>query len=129
MQFARLVGLFPLAIGLTVLGGLWLAPFGEFHSPPLFFRVFGSIIALAFVTFGAVALSGKALQPTHKVQELIQQTQREQQGSGPAGTATVGNYQCPGCAAPLADEADVSPLGDTKCAHCDRWFNIHGRTT
>lgn len=128
MQTARLVGLFPLAIGLTVLGGLWLAPFGEFGSPPLFFRIFGSIIALAFVTFGGVALSGKGLQPTRHVQDVMQQAQREQQGSDPTGTATAGNYQCPSCAAPLADEADVSPLGDTKCAHCDRWFNIHGRS-
>ena len=76
MPFARLIGLFPLGIGLTVLGGLWLAPFGEFHSPPLFFRIFGSIIALAFVTFGAVALSGKGLQPTRHLQNLVQQAQR-----------------------------------------------------
>ena len=34
-------------IGLTVLGYLWLTPFNQFDSPPLFFRIVGSFIAIA----------------------------------------------------------------------------------
>jgi hypothetical protein len=37
------------------------------------------------------------------------------------------NYACPNCGATLGDRSDVSPHGDAKCGHCNRWFNIHNR--
>jgi DNA-directed RNA polymerase subunit RPC12/RpoP len=45
---------------------------------------------------------------------------------GPPQTGAVG-YQCAHCGATLGEQADVSPHGDVKCAHCGRWFNIHRR--
>jgi DNA-directed RNA polymerase subunit RPC12/RpoP len=122
MWFARLVGIIPLGIGLTVLGFLWLTPFNEFGSPPLFFRIFGSFIALGFVLFGGgmIAVSfrarGVGLPPAG---DAGTQT-------APPQTGAVG-YQCAHCGAALGENSDVSPHGDVKCAHCGRWFNIHRR--
>ncbi len=46
----------PIGIGLSVLGFLW---FGQdrYFGPPLFFKIFGSFIALGFVGFGAIPLA------------------------------------------------------------------------
>src|SRR4051794_39097892 len=63
---ARLIGAvvgFAFAgIGLTVLFFMWAAPSGGFDSPPLFFRIFASFIAIVFVaiggTLGVAALRG-----------------------------------------------------------------------
>lgn len=116
-----------LGIGLTVLGFLWGAPFGEFHSPPLFFRIFGSFIAIAFVAMGGgtayAAITGKA-SPTGRVSNMVK---RNQSSGAVQPPPPAEGYSCDSCGAPLSSEADVSPLGDVKCAHCDRWFNIHGK--
>ena len=40
-------------VGVTVLVSLWAAPFGAFGSPPLFFRIVASFIAVAFVAVGS----------------------------------------------------------------------------
>lgn len=101
-------------IGLTVIGGMWLAPFDSFHSPPLFFRIFASLIAIAFVAMGggiAVAAWSGKLQPRVGTDSL-------------SPTASAG-YTCPQCGASLGQKADVSPMGDVKCSFCQRWFNIH----
>lgn len=130
------MAIIPFGIGMTVLIFLWSAPFGEFHSPPLFFRVFGSFIALAFVMtgIGIFVGAGKIGDPRSMAQRL-QEMQKELQGNHPpADSATalsadapaskVG-YDCPNCGASLGKEADVSPSGDVKCGYCERWFNIH----
>lgn len=56
-------GLVFAGIGLTVIIFLWGAPFGEFGSPPVIFRIFGSFIAIAFVAMGGgaafAAITGK----------------------------------------------------------------------
>lgn len=129
MGFFRGMGIVPLGIGLTVLGFLWLTPFNEFGSPPLFFRIFGSFIALAFVLQGAAMVSGRLpmdAEVLRKVMDLARQ------GRPPAGQGTeVGagegatGYRCPNCGASIAEGGDVSPSGDVKCDHCRRWFNIH----
>ena len=88
----RLMGIVPLGIGLTVLGFLWLTPFNEFGSPPLFFRVFGSFIALAFVLTGVGFIAGPSLvrgQGAHlkgMMQDLAKTAQDIQRG-GPAETS------------------------------------------
>lgn len=114
-------------IGVAVLCFLWGAPFGEFGSPPLFFRVFGSFIALPFIAFGVAALFGK-LMPTNRMRERLKDAQRQAAASAvePAERSERAvNYQCPNCAAAIGKGADVSPLGDCKCPHCGKWFNIH----
>lgn len=103
-------------IGLTVIGGLWTD--SAFGGPPLFFKMFGSFIALAFVAFGWTfffsALGGNvkggALHGT----------------KGSAAASGEGGYKCPACGAGLGAGADVSPKGDVKCGYCKQWFNIHG---
>ena len=34
-------------------------------------------------------------------------------------------YQCTTCGARIQDASEVSPKGDTRCAYCNVWFNIH----
>ncbi len=109
-------------IGLTVLGFLWLTPFDRFDSPPIFFRIAGSFIAICFVGFGGTmawsAISGKLTPAMPDVVALSNQSK----GSAP------GSYICPHCGAPLQTRADVSPSGDVKCTFCNAWFNVHQRT-
>ena len=34
-------------------------------------------------------------------------------------------YQCTACGARIQDASEVSTKGDTRCAYCNVWFNIH----
>lgn len=101
-------------IGLTLLGFLWSQPFGGFHSPPLFFRIFGSLIAIpfafigGFTAFKAITVSAERHLPSKRSEMRPSQS-----------------YACPHCNAPIGDESDVSPSGDVKCTYCKSWFNIH----
>ncbi|HET6423700.1 MAG TPA: hypothetical protein VFG20_08465 [Planctomycetaceae bacterium] len=102
------------AIGVTVIGAMWLAPFNDFHSPPLFFRIVASLIAVVFVVMGGgIAVAAW----TGKMQPRVSARSNPPPGS-------IG-YTCPQCGATLAKDADVSPMGDVKCTFCQRWFNIH----
>ena len=126
MHFARMMGIVPLGIGLTVLGFMWLQPFDRFGAPPLFFRVFASFIALGFVMMGGMLVSGRLNDPkrmANMLHELQSQLPKQPEGADPGGVG----YQCSNCGAPLGDAADVSPHGDVRCEHCHKWFNIHGR--
>jgi hypothetical protein len=110
-------------IGLTTIGFLWLAPFGQFDSPPLVFRVFGSFIAIVFVAVGGTAfvsaIRGRLMGfPASALRQAAA-------NSGPAACPLPAGYLCPHCGAPLAEKAEVSPLGDVKCPFCHTWFNIH----
>ncbi len=133
----RLMGIVPLGIGLSVLGFLWLTPFNQFGAPPLFFRVFGSFIALAFVMVGVGFMAGPNLVRGHGDQlkgmmQDLAKTAQEAHGvrsdnesqSSPGPAPSVG-YDCPNCRASLGEDCDVSPSGDAKCGFCKRWFNIH----
>ncbi|SFI30070.1 hypothetical protein [Planctomicrobium piriforme] len=126
MQFFRLMGIVPLGIGITVLGFLWLTPFNEFHSPPLFFRIFASFIALGFILQGGAMVSGKLLDPK-QWQSVASQLKQFDSNSEQQTTPAQKGYVCQHCGAPLAANADVSPHGDVKCGHCGKWFNIHAR--
>ena len=102
------------AVGVAVIGFLWTA--SGFGEPPLFFRVFGSLIALGFVAMGGMlvftAIKGRSLPP------------RSSAGQPSAASPGTG-YLCPACGARLGEDADVSPKGDVKCGYCRKWFNIH----
>ena len=99
-------------IGVAVLFFLWFGGDG-FGSPPLFFRVFGSFIALGFMAMGFGVPFG-----------AIKKAKSLAHGEGTDGSAEGGGYQCPNCGANLKD-AEVSPSGDVKCSYCDGWWNIH----
>ena len=116
-------------IGITLLGYLWLTPFNQFGSPPLFFRIFGSFIALCFVamggtTFVAAILGNQLRRPVAGFDEN-NETGTEETPDAPAVRSSPLNYCCSNCGAKLTNESDVSPLGDVKCAFCHQWFNIH----
>ncbi len=103
-------------IGVSVLGFLWSQPFGGFGSPPLFFRIFGSFIAIPFVAIGGfIAYSSITGIGMRKWKSNSSSSVNEKQGV----------YSCPNCNAPLSGSLDVSPHGDVKCGHCHGWFNIH----
>ena len=113
-------------IGLTVLGFLWLTPFDQFGSPPLFFRIFGSFISIAFVAMGgALAWSAFVGKPLSISPTNLPAGARPHLSIAPSQDS----YVCPRCAAPLQSDADVSPLGDVKCPFCHSWFNIHKPTS
>ena len=104
-------------IGLTVLIALWSAK--GFGAPPLFFKIFGSFIAIAFVTVGtttaiAVLKGGSLAKHLHNL---------PQQKGMPSHSGQ--NFNCPSCGAALPSNADISPSGDVKCTYCNSWFNTH----
>ncbi|WP_437229348.1 hypothetical protein SH661x_001394 [Planctomicrobium sp. SH661] len=125
--FAILFSLIPLGIGVTVLGFLWLTPFDQFGSPPLFFRVFASFIAFGFILFGAAAMTNAFYGPDFMAQmrEQMHRADLSKRFQEPRSTASPQGYICSQCGAPLGKNPDVSPLGDVKCTHCGKWFNIH----
>lgn len=134
--FPRLMAIVPFGIGMTVLFFLWSAPFGQFGSPPLFFRVFGSFIALAFVMTGiGIFMGAGKLGNPHSMVQSLQEITKDLAANQPVATSAPGNatdeskpkvsYDCPNCGAALGKQADVSPSGDAKCGYCERWFNIH----
>ena len=127
MLIQRLIGIVPLGIGLTVIGFLWGAPWDDFHSPPLFFRIVGSFIAMMFVLIGGGLVFGKMLSPADRLKAL----QEEMRDAGltsttpPGGEPPMpGKLKCPNCGS-SPGTAEVSPHGDVKCDHCSRWYNVH----
>lgn len=136
--FAFLFSLVPLGVGLSVLGLVWSEPFVGFGSIPIFIRLFASCVAAPFVLiglagiYGAFTGSGPFEQAAGKFRTLEQRLR--EQGQNVPGVASAAplatskaNYTCPNCSATLGDRSDVSPHGDAKCTHCNRWFNIHSR--
>jgi hypothetical protein len=136
---ARVIGIVPLGIGLTVLTFAWSQSFdGGFGNIPIFFRLFVSFIALFFILIGGgivfagskggqSALINQALDLQQQLQEGLKargMTLPGEQTQGPPMTSE--GYVCPSCNAPIGNNADVSPHGDVKCGHCGRWFNVHG---
>ncbi len=131
MPFERLIGIVPLGVGLSVIAFAWSSPLGGFGAMPVFFRLFITFIALGFVLTGAALLSGQMTDPRRlrarleQLRSALPPEMTQPNASGrPAGESSVG-YSCPSCGAPLDDTADVSPHGDVRCTHCNRWFNVH----
>ncbi len=100
-------------IGIAVLIFLWVGDDG-FGEPPLFFKVFGSLIAMGFVLMGfGVPLS-----------QMRKRKGSDEMLEGMIGKPPPARLACPSCGANLGD-AEVSPSGDVKCSYCNGWFNIH----
>jgi hypothetical protein len=126
---ATVFGLAFLGIGLSVIGFLWFGNDG-FHEPPLFFKLFGSLIASVFVAIGGAAAYSAIFGGGLLAQRTDHTTPKQSDGSPATETlpqTSIGAYTCPSCGAGLARDADVSPMGDVKCPFCGRWFNVHGK--
>lgn len=125
-------GLIFAGIGVVVIGSLWFADDG-FGSPPLIVKMIGSFIALGFVVMGGTMAVSSFV--AGSVLEKVQHTMREANqhiGTRPASDGSAApprGYTCPHCGGGIGEKADVSPMGDTKCGFCGRWFNVHGRQT
>lgn len=104
-------------IGLTVLVFLWSQSYGGFHSPPLFFRLFGSMIAIPFVLIGGFT-AFRSLTATSGGSTKLKSSRK-------AAVKGGGTYTCPHCNAPIGDDSEISPHGDVKCSYCKNWFNVH----
>jgi hypothetical protein len=116
-------------IGLSVMGFMWGQEPG-FGDPPVFFKVFATLIAIPFVAFGAMALygafTGKGMNPGSQLEALQKRFGKDREiGSDPPDASP--QYTCPNCSAPLSGRDEVSPHGDVKCSHCNAWFNVHGK--
>ena len=99
----RLIGVAPFGVGLTLFGFLWLSPFNEFGSPPLFFRVFGSFVAFFFVLVGSMILFGPSLaQRQQGILRSLSQMSETMQRHKPQATPdrARSGYECPQCGAP-----------------------------
>jgi DNA-directed RNA polymerase subunit RPC12/RpoP len=127
-------GLVFLGIGITVIVSVWAA--SGFGAPPLVFRIFASLIAIAFVAMGGTVAYGAFrtfrgdFGPSGFVSGRAQSS--DTIDSPPYPPDELGSrvsYTCPACGAPLSRGADVSPHGDVKCTHCGGWFNVHKRNS
>ena len=118
-------GLVFFGLGLTILIFLWSAD--GFGAPPLFFRVFGSFIAIAFLAVGG-SLALASIRGRTLLDETLDAARGDEDRTSELGDVESGaNYGCEACGAPLSAEADISPLGDVKCTYCKAWFNVRGR--
>lgn len=109
-------------IGLSVIIFMASMNAHEFGTPPMFFRVFASLIGLGFVAFGGTMLYS-AIRGGAAIEEKLASLP-DAPDDAKSTTPNVG-YTCPSCGASLGEKADVSPMGDVKCTHCGRWFNVH----
>lgn len=116
-------------VGLCVLGFMWLSPADDFHTPPLFFRVFASLLAIPFVAVGGSALyaavTGQLMttKPVEHLHQFAQQIRASTHIEGSTNSSIPAKLACPQCGAPTGT-ADISPLGDVKCSHCQNWYNV-----
>jgi DNA-directed RNA polymerase subunit RPC12/RpoP len=120
-------------IGISVMAFVWTG--SGFGAPPLFFRIFATLIAIPFVAVGGITAYGsiQALRGSQAgVGQIASLLQHSGQASNPDDESVTSgsrvSYTCPACGAPLARGAEVSPHGDVKCSHCGGWFNVHKST-
>lgn len=115
-------------IGVAVILFLWSQPHGQFGSPPVFFRVFGSFIGLVFVVVGfgntIKMISGSPVDRSGRFNRMGRRPNRFDNGRPRNQTA---NWDCPNCGSPLSDDNEISPSGDVKCLHCESWYNVNAR--
>lgn len=102
-------------IGVLVIVSVWLV--NGFGEPPLFFKLFATLIASVFCAMG---FGGAFYGP--KLNGGFGRGLGRRLGRRRAGEQ---GYTCPHCQGGLESKTEVSPSGDVKCAFCERWFNIH----
>ena len=119
-------------IGLAMIGFLWTEH--GFGDPPMFFKIFGTLIALPFVSFGGMfLLAGFGLRKfapklsAQSLAERLKESRDELSDQPKVNSGLSTSYTCPHCGAPLASSSNASPHGDVKCGHCETWFNIYGK--
>ena len=106
--------------GLCMLGLIWG---GDSDDVPIYGKLFGSLICVAFLAFGGFAVFGAFVGGRKGMMSPLSEAIQARMKEGAA--AAAGSYVCPSCGAALGEKADVSPMGDVKCTHCGRWFNVH----
>jgi predicted RNA-binding Zn-ribbon protein involved in translation (DUF1610 family) len=123
-------GLVFFGIGISVIAFVWTK--SGFGAPPLFFRVFATLIAIPFVAVGGMTAYGSiqalrgSLAGTDQIATMLDYSgQAKATDDQTVGSESRVRYTCPACGAPLARDTDVSPHGDVKCPHCGGWFNVH----
>ena len=125
------IGIFGV-IGVITLVFLWTAT--GFGAPPLFFKLFGSCIAVAFIAFSAFGIynawTAKArlsrfVRHTHRFGPSTPVDRASEVGDAPARSRDPSSpdWGCPNCGAGLASDTEISPSGDVKCPFCDQWFS------
>jgi hypothetical protein len=125
------IGMVFFGLGISVMAFVWTER--GFGAPPLFFRIFATLIAIPFVAVGGIMAYGsiQVLRGNHAAAEqiasLLQHSGRSLPDDETASGSSI-SYTCPACGAPLARGAEVSPHGDVKCTHCGGWFNVHKST-
>src|SRR4051794_1923454 len=103
---------------------------GDSDFVPVAARIFGSLIAMAFVAFGGVMIFTSIKGSSMASIELPDIADAPRDGAAPPTVASsVAGYVCPRCGAALGAKADVSPMGDVKCPFCGQWFNVHGKAS
>ena len=106
-------------IGLAVIIGLWTAD--GFGAPPTFFKIIGTFMGLAFMSFG-FGIPLTAFRNRNSSGSFVPPSASDFGITRP----TPSRYDCPNCGANVG-EADVSPSGDIKCHYCNDWWNVHQR--
>ncbi len=118
---AIFIGVFG-CIGITILIFMWGGFEDGFGEPPLFFRIFASFIAIAFIASSAMgirsALRGKPLRPGGM------RRRSGRKSFEPAQRVEGDDYSCPNCGSGLETDIEISPSGDVKCPYCKTWFNV-----
>ncbi len=91
-------------IGLAVLFFMWSGD-GGFHDPPIFFKIFASLIALPFVAVGATIAVGsfKVLTAGENIASTINQLKDAATDEMPQAKSGRAAYVCPRCGSPLAE--------------------------
>ena len=100
---AGLFGLVFAGVGLTLITFMWIGS-DDFGSPPVFFKIFASFIAIAFVGFGGTMAYGawRSNGLLGNVDKIFQAAQARATG---ASADAKGGYSCPSCGAALAESA------------------------
>ena len=108
-----------------MLYSLWFRASDGFGGLPLFLRLMGSLIAVAFIVVGATVIWLVTL--------IMREPESLARPAKLAGEAAKGHlpyslaHDCPRGGAPSPGSTDVMENGDIKCHHCGSWFNVRGK--
>ena len=121
---AGVFGVISFLVGLLVVVWMCSQPLGEFGSPPLFIRLFFSLIAVAFMAAVGTTVWGVFFGPRLGIGSLLDKAKTLAEAQD-QDSAKPGSYNC---GATLKSDAEVSPHGDVKRSFCDARFNLYGRS-